>query len=427
MQSKTIYPIGLGTNAPSLVVGPGCVRQPIAVDLKPTASDVDGCYGVGVGTVAAGRTSELRLSRTIGAGLMPTARTGTRCTAWIDEDDRDGFVLSFVLDEVDQLSECPRGHHAVEPLTTPGTVTNAVQGFKDDDWAIVLESDVYDLATELVVYVPHPARLLAFLCLYPVKAVVLLVATTQVREMLAAMPDSFAIEVDDAIWCGHGCQPHNAQIDANERVLTVTDGWRRGSADREHDVPVAATLEDFGITVGVQDFVAVLVRYTQGQPDILTAFSGGDAQDGTIVAPDDFVGIDTKTNALRTVKFWERCSAKVPGPALAIIATSKRHSSVDGHASVISGEAETLPDVTVTGFVDCGSAAGVLGASGAQAEFYGGTEGGGCGFEPHGFAPSWFENLKYDGYCVLHEHSVARTTRTVKSRKKDGGAHSSPG
>lgn len=339
--------------------------------------------------------------------------------AWIDEEDGDAVSGAFVLDEVDQLPEGPRGDHAFEPFAAFESVADTVESFEADHGIIVLEGDVHDGGADLVVEVAHVPLVFTSLCPDAVEAVMSLVTTTEFCRVLSSVACFLATEEGDIVWGCDGCQSHDAQVNAYERRFAGTSGRHWGYADGQHCIPVVTTPDQFGIALCVKDVLSVLFGDAQREPDEVFVLPNGDTQDNPMGGLEYSVGVSPKADPLGFAHPWERGSSVVSGLSRAVVGACQGDGSVDGHSGIATSETVLFLYRVVDEFVQFGAARRPVFVRSVEAKLDCLAEGTCCGFEPLPFSPCWLQNLDYDGFCVVHKPIITRPCKYVKAVQQE--------
>ena len=397
----------------SLVLRPGGVRPPLPKGYWPLSSDVLRGIGVGVLPVAALDTSERGLVGTVGACGMTTSETRLAGVTRVNKHHRDVKPSSFVLDFAHQVAERPACHHAVEAFASTGAIANAVQSLKHNDRVLVLRGDVPDLAADLMVQVGHPAAFFAALVFHPVNTPMMLVPSAHVGKVLAPVAGRLAIKENQAIRCGDSGMSHDAQINADERGFTATGGRRVGDANRQHHVPVAVSLKEFGVTVRQLNCLSIMGWNLQGEPDVLVPLAGRDTQHEAVVVSDHGVGIDPQANPLRSTDFGE--GGSLPRFSQAIERAGQRYRSIDGHTGIIAWQTKLLSGGSVYNFVQLGSAAGLMFLSRIQTILDSLAKRLDCVFKPLRFVFGWLHKFDNNRFRTMHGYNIAQVFSKSKA------------
>lgn len=407
--------IGPGTVVPSLVLRPGLVRSPLFESRWPKNSDVHGSVIVCVDLIAARDASEVCLVRAIGRGTVPTTRASLRRSTRVNENHGNGIAGALVLDVVDQFAEGPRGNHTLEPLATLETVTDTIEPFKDDHRIVILKGNIHDGSTDLVIQVTHPALFLTATRFHTVKAVVLLVSPSQVCEVLSFMSGFLAIEEGYTVRRGNGCDSHDSQVDAYESRFTGTSGRHRGYANRQHHVPVIATLEQLTVTFSKGKSRLILLRHAQRKPDITPSLSSRNTKDNAVAPDEHAVGVDPKADALRAVNLGKRNTLEVPRAPRSVVRSCEGNGGVDGHPSIVRGKPKSFPRLTVYDLMQLGPARSTVLMRGVKSKLNRLFERACCIVEPLTLALRRIQHLYYQGFCVMHNRIISRMESGVKS------------
>lgn len=386
---------------------PSRVSRLLPKDTRPKGSDVHGGNCIGVALVVARHTSKLRLIRTVGARVVPALRAGARCTARVNEYNRDAVAGGLVLDEAHQFAEGPRGCHALESLAALEAIADAVQSFQDDDRVIVAQGNVNDRGADLVIQIAHIPRIFALSRLDAVKPIVALVAPAQVSRVLPSVSCLLAAEDGDTVRRGDGCQSHDTQVNANECGFTVTDGRRRGYADGQRDIPVVTALKQFSIALGEQEAITVLGRNAQHEPQVVPALSSRNTQNEAVVVWEDTVRINAQPDALRAIDFRKRDMLVVPGTPLSIKGTGKRCGGVDSHAGIVGRKSKPIPRGSINQLVQLSAAGSLIFTRSVKAELDSLTESKGGILKPSALTLCGFKYLGNYCFCTVHRRSVA--------------------
>jgi len=421
-----LYSIRPGTHVPSLAFfgKPGRVRRPLLKSHWPKSSDVARRDVISIRFVATGDTSEAPLCGTIGTGCMATLGTGLGRATWVTEHDLYASPLRLILDFRGQVPESPGGHHAVEPLATTRPIADAIQSFQHNDGVGILQSSVNDTAAQLVVDVLHPTPFLAFASLDSIHATMPTVAVAQVGKVFPLLTGLLAVEEQHFVGHSNDSVPHDTQVNANERRFAVTDGWRAGNAERQHHIPVIATLEQFGIAIGKGHLVTVSSRDTQGQPDISTTLASRNTEHETVVSSNDLVGVDTQADALHSVDRRERC----PMAALAqtIVGAHHCHSGVDSHACIVSRQREGA-GLRIHRFMQVVATTNMPRLCHIKAILHSLRESVGHILKPQSLILRRRQYLDDDRFFTMHKHSIAQMLHHVKWAKADKSGRFLPG
>lgn len=301
----------------------------------------------------------MRLVGAVGARIVTTLRTGFRSPARINEDNGNIGTVGLIDKRVFQLPEGPIAHHAIEPLRGVQPITDAIEVLHDDDAAGDARHDVHDLTAQLVVDISLPIPLFAFAGLDPILSALASHALTIGLEPSPPILNGLAgPEFDDA-GADQSCRFRNSQVYAEE-LSTVTDGGRRdGTANGQLGVPFAVALKDTGITMSKGQGIRVALRDTEGEPEVMTSFAKGKAQDPTVAVANELVGIDAQTDRQVAVNGRPGCLFEMFGFAHPPVATGHADDLIDGHASVVGRQAQ-VTHLLITSMVDFDHAGGVI-------------------------------------------------------------------
>ncbi len=408
----SIRPLPSGS---SLAERPGSVRQPLGKGHWPAPSDDPCGIQIGIDLIAALRTSEDRLLRTVDSVFVATAGAGLRGLARVAEDHWDAQAPSLVDNKVGKLTEGPRAQHAVEPLAAADAAANPVQAFKDDHWIGILTRKINDLFRDLVVLIAHPTRLSPLHSLDAIRALVVSIAATQIRKVFSALSGRLAVEEDGSIRRGDDGMSDDTQINADEG-LTGTSGGRWGYANGQHDIPSVTALKELGVSVSKCKPINVFLWYAQGKPDILSSKSGRDPQGPKSPISLECVGVDAETDSLRFAHLGEGCP--LFGLAQPIEGSSQRDGSVDRHASVVRGETE-LSGRLIHELMQLGAIARLMILGFIQSKLHGLAECLSRLFKPP--ALSCIRRLDLERqrqtFCAVHRQSITHIEGGVKDRR----------
>jgi len=382
---------------------PGCVRRPLLQGAWPKSSDVASGVGIGVVAIPAAYTAKVCLLGAVGSRGVAATGTALRGLARINKDNWDAHTLSFVANETHQLPESPRRHHTVEPLAAFRSLANPIQAFKHQDRIRVLRSKINKLVAELVVLVAHPASFLALAALDAVHSLVSPITFAKVCKVFPLVSGGLAVEAHHPVRQSSRGMVDDAQVNADERRFSVTDGGRWGYPYREHGIPLAVALKQLGVSLNQRKPISKLGRNAKWEPNVLASLAGRNAQHRAVAVSLQRVGIDTKTNTLRVVDLGKRTSLALFHQAN--IGTSQRNRSVDRHASVVRRQTQ-LARWTINRFVQPVPAAGAFLFRHFQAQLNCIRERFGSLLKPLSLAPSGLDNLNNDRFFYLHEHIV---------------------
>ena len=247
------------------------------------------------------------LVRTI--ALLATNRAGAGGSPRVDVDHGDTRPRRLVLDEVHELTEGPRRHHAVQALAMLTPVSDACEVFEGNASTGNACHEVNNLTTDLVVLVSDPVRLSSTVFL---EFTDVLPATTHpavMTELPAGVLKVFASPKENGVWSDQCSQLRYSEVHAKARP--VTDGRRVGNdAKGQTDVPVAILLVELGVTLRQRDTVVVLLRDAQREPEELTVAKGY-FDCPSITFSEETVGFNIKKNSLVFFGFGPRCSTRV--------------------------------------------------------------------------------------------------------------------
>lgn len=247
------------------------------------------------------------LVRTV--ALLATNRTGAGGSPRVDVDHGDTRPRRLVLDEVHELTEGPRRHHAVQALAMLTPVSDACEVFEGNASTGNACHEVNNLTTDLVVLVSDPVRfsptvLFEFADVLP--------ATTHpavMTELPAGVLKVFASPKENGVGSDQRSQLRYSEVHAKARP--VTDGRRVGNdAKGQTDVPVAILLVEFGVTLRQRDTVVVLLRNTQREPEELTIAKRYSYRP-SITFSKETVSVSVKKDSLIVFDFRPRCSTRV--------------------------------------------------------------------------------------------------------------------
>lgn len=247
------------------------------------------------------------LVRTV--ALFATNRTGAGGSPRVDVDHGDACPRRLVLNEVHELAEGPRRHHAVQALAMLTPVSDACEVFEGNASTGNACHEVNNLTTDLVVLVPDPVGLSS--TAFFEFADVLPAAThpAVMTELPAGVLKVFASPKENGVGSDQCSQLRYSEVHAKARP--VTDGRRVGNdAKGQTDVPVAIPLVEFGVTLRQRDTVVILLRNTQREPEELTiAKRYFDCP--SITFSEEAVGFNIKKNSLVFFGFRPRRSTRV--------------------------------------------------------------------------------------------------------------------
>jgi len=348
---------------------------------------------------------------------MATLRAHLRRTARIDENDRDVGTVGLVDDHVFELPKRPVADHPVEALGAPCSVADTVERFYDDDPAGDTSHDVHEFAAYLMIDIALPVSLLTFAGSDLVQSAFASHALAVGLESSPPILNSFTRpELDDAR-PGQSCRFRNPQVHAEE-LSTVTDGRRVGRiANWQLGVPLAISFKDTGIAISQRESIHIALSDTEGKPEIAATFAEGEAQNPTVAVADKSVGIDTQADGQVVVDGGPGHFLEVFGLAHPPVTTGHADGLVDGHASIISGQAQ-VSHLPIAGVVNLGPAGSMvlLGKIQPYPNRFG--EEALIGFQELLFASGRLHNLDYNTFCLIHSYSIAYLLNTVKSGLK---------
>jgi hypothetical protein len=295
------------------------------------------------------------------------------------------------------------------------SMTDTVQPLQDNDGVGVLSSNVNNCATELVVFIGHPMPLFTLAVPDFINPLMMPIAAAQVGKVFSLLSISSATEEQNFVGRGDDGVARDAQVNANERRFSVTDGWHRLDTDRQRDIPIIATLEQASIATGRENRFSVARRHTQRQPDVLAAHARRNPQNKTIIPRNDLVRINTQANTLRTIDLWERYMLLVL--AQAIVRTGQRNSGIDSHACIVGGQTKSARGI-IDSLMQPIATTGVFYLRCVKTKLYCLRESISSLAKPIRLALGWCKYLNDDTFCSVHEDSIAQRQSLVKSEKR---------
>jgi hypothetical protein len=409
-----LYPIGPEIYVSSLVLRPSHVRWLLRQGAWPQGSDVASGITIRIGAVAASDTSKVGLIGPVGTCCMSTLGAGLTRLARVYKNHRNAKPISLITNLVYQVAESPTRHHAVETLGPMQPIADAIQTFQNDNWIRILCSKVNDLATNFVIQISHPARLAASLVSYSICTVMHLIPSSKVRVVFSFVPRLFAIEEHCPSRGYNGSVSHYTQINADKGVITGTSGRHDGDANRQHYVPLATTLKQFGIALCGSNSFSVSSRNTQGEPDVAATSPGRNSQNETISLLRNGVTLRTKADSLTVIHFRER--TMLLGFPQSVVRTSQGDGGVNHHAGVIGGQVILLANWIVDFLVQAATTTRAFSVRSVQPKLHCPSKLVGHIIQPPGFLSGRLHQLNYNAFCTVHELIVLYLRLFVKSQ-----------